>query len=450
MMPPHDRGMVIHPALRLTSIIFLSLLLALPARAVTLLRDAGVEYGLKQLATPVLRAAGLSPARVKVLVVDDSSLNAFVVSNDAIFVHSGLIARLDSAAALQAVLAHEAAHITNGHITRRMTNFGSARTAAQLGLALAVIAAAAGSPEAARGLALGSQSAALRSFLSHTRAEEASADQSGIRYLASAGIPTRGMLDVMEMFRGQEALTSGRQDPYVRTHPLSRDRLRAMEGYVSAYGTENSETAASAYWFARVKGTITAYQRAPSWTLNRLGESGYQDVRFIREALAQHRQSKTKRALSAIDKAIAARPQDPFLYDIKGQILMETRQFNAAVNAYSRAAQIAPRDGLILAGLGRALLATGQVDAARSRLEAARAIDFRDSSMLRDLSVAYARSGQTGMAALVTAERYALRGRLEDAAIHAKRAEAMLPEGSGPWQRAQDVLIAAKRAEKRR
>ena len=70
--------------------------------------------------------------------------------------------------------------------------------------------------------------------------------------------------------------------------------------------------------------------------------------------------------------------------------------------------------------------------------------------MLRDLSVAYAKSGNTGMAALVTAERYALTGRMEDAEINAKRAAGLLAEGSGPWQRAQDVLIAAERAEKRR
>jgi predicted Zn-dependent protease len=70
--------------------------------------------------------------------------------------------------------------------------------------------------------------------------------------------------------------------------------------------------------------------------------------------------------------------------------------------------------------------------------------------MLRDLSVAYAQSKQPGMAALVTAERYALRGRLKDAGIHAKRATGLLPRGSGPWQRAQDVLIASERAAKKR
>ena len=445
--------MTFHTLTRLASTFILGLalavMLAAPARAVSLLRDADMEYALAQVAAPVLTAAGLSAARTKILVVNDGSLNAFVISNDAIYIHSGLIGRMENAAMLQAVIAHEAAHIANGHITRRMTNLGSARTAAGLGMALAVIAAAAGGGEAAGAIAVGSQSAAIRRFLSHTRAEESSADQSGARYLRSAGIPLSGMLDVFRLFRGQEVLSAARQDPYVRSHPLSRDRLRAIEGYVAAYGDAASSNSAKwEYWFARAKGKLTAYQRRPSWTLNRLGETGYADVALMREAMARHRNSQTKRALSAIDKAIAMRPQDPFYYDLKGQILMETRQFAAAANAHGRAVQLRPRDGLLQAGYGRALLASGNVRAALPALERARAIDFRDGSMLRDLSVAYARTGNKGMASLITAERYALRGSLEDAGIHAKRATGLLPEGSGPWQRAHDVLLASERAAK--
>lgn len=420
-----------------------------PASAAGLLRDPDIEYGLKQIAAPILRAAGLSPDRVKILVVDDSTLNAFVVNNGAIFIHSGLINKMTGAEMLQGVIAHEAAHITNGHITRRITNLGVSRTAAGLGLALAAIAAAAGSREAATGIALGTQSAAQRAFLSHTRAEEASADQSGVRYMRSAGVNPKGLLDTLGIFRGKELLSASRQDPYLRSHPLSRDRIRALEAYVAASKATPKNSTAD-YWFARVKGKLTAFQRAPKWTLRRAGETGYKDVQLMRESIALHRSSKTKKAVNAINQAIALRPNDPFLYDLKGQILMESRQFAAAQNAYGQAVRLAPRDALILSGYGRTLLVRGEITAARQTLEKARSIDFRDGIMLRDLSVAYAKSKQPGMAALVTAERYALGGRLKDAGIHAKRASGLLPQGSGPWQRAQDVLIASERAAKKR
>jgi predicted Zn-dependent protease len=422
----------------------------MPAQAQNLLRDADIEYGLSRIAKPVLTAAGLSPSRVKILVVNDSSLNAFVVSNDVIFLHYGLINRMTSAAMLQAVIAHEAAHIVNGHIARRMNNYESTRTAAGIGLALAGVAAATGGGQAAAGLAIGLQSSALARFFKHTQAEEASADQSGVRFLQSAGINPQGMADVLAIFSGQELLSETRQDPYLRSHPLSRDRLRSMEAYVAAYGTHAVTDPTADYWFSRVNGKLSAYTRSPKWTLKRVKETPYPDVRYLREAIAEHRQSRTKQALKAIDAAIAARPTDPFYHDQRGQILLETRNFEAAVAAYGRAVQLAPNDALILSGYGRALMTVRNIKDARQALEKARGIDFRDGSMLRDLSVVYAKSGEQGMAALVTAERYALSGRMEDAVIHAKRAVGLLPNGSGAWQRAQDVLIASERAEKRK
>ena len=425
------------------------LLLAMPAHAISLLRDADMEHALKQIAAPVLRAAGLNPNRVKILVVDEGTLNAFVVSNDAIFVHYGLINKMKSAAMLQGIIAHEAAHIANGHIARRLGNLSNSRTIAGLGIALAAAAAAAGNNKAAGGIALGATTSAQRAFLSHTRAEEASADQSGVRYMKAAGASPQGLLDALNIFAGQETLSVGRQDPYMRSHPLSRDRVRAVAGYVASYG-DLPEDPTAEYWFARLQGKITAYTRAPNWTLRRLKTESYSDVRLLREAIAQHKNSKTQKALRAIDSVIRAKPNDPFYRDQKGQILLETRNFKAAANAYAGAVQRAPNDPLILSGYGRALLASGQVNKALGVLEKSRRQDFRDGSMLRDLATAYAKSGQNGMAALITAERYALGGRLKDAGIHAQRASGLLARGSGPWQRAQDVLIASQRAAKRK
>jgi predicted Zn-dependent protease len=423
------------------------MLLSAQAQAqVRLLRDADIEYALRQLAKPILSAAGLNASQVKILLVDHASLNAFVTDTQHIFIHSGLIGKLDSAKALQAVIAHEAAHIANGHLSRRRANMRNARTAANLGLALAAAGAAAGQGEIATGIALGSQRSAQRQFLSHTRAEEAAADISSVRYLQRAGVDPEGAVEVQEIFRGQELLTPGRQDPYLRSHPLSRERLRALKGLVLS-AKPGSENPTAEYWYARARGKLTAYKRAPSWTLRRLKDSPTQDIALLREAVAQHRQANTKKALSAIDKAIALRPKDPFLYDMKAQILLESRQFKAAVQAYQHAVKLAPRNANISGGLGRAQLATGQYKAALKSLETSRGRDVSDARVLRDLAVVYAKLGKPALASLASAERFALTGRLKDAGIHAKRAADRLPQGSAPWQRAMDVLHAAKQAK---
>jgi len=435
----------------IAALLVLVMTLAAPARAVTLLRDPDIEHGLKMLAEPVLRAAGLSPDQVDILVLDAPSLNAFVVDANSIFLHSGLILRMDNPAMLQSVIAHEAAHIANGHLMRRPVNLRNARTAAALGTILAGIAgAAAGSGEFAAGAAAGIQGAAMRGFFSHTRAEENAADTSGMRYLHSAGIDLSGAVQVMDIFRGQESLSLTRQDAYARTHPLSRDRFRRVRALAQAQSGKAEPDRAAEYWFARAKGKLSAFQRSPKWTLTRAGESGFEDVRLMREAVAYHRRSDLDRALPAIDAAIARRPDDPYLHELRGQILMESRRIKPAVAAYARAAALAPRDALILGAYGRALLADGQVPQAARRLEEARARDGRDIRVLRDLAQAEAQMGNRGMASVLTAERYAMAGRLKDARIHAERASDLLPRGSPGWQRAQDIVMAANAADKRR
>ena len=435
------------PALLLT--VVLSLVSALPAAAITLLRDPDIEYGLSRIAAPILRAAGLSSSNTRIYLVNDQKFNAFVIDHNSIFLNSGLINKIEDVEVLQAVIAHEAAHIANGHLARRRANFRSARSAAGLGLLLGAIAAAAGGgAEAAAGVVVGTQNSALRSFLSHTRAEEASADRSAAGYLSAAGVSPKGLVKLHQAFSGQELLSASRQDPYTRSHPLSRDRMRAAEAYVAAYGDTSKRDPDAEYWYARVRGKVTAFTRSPKWTIRRIREEKFKDVRLMREAVAYHRQNDMRKALKAINQTLSLRGADPYYLELKGQILMENRRWNEALSAYRRASELAPKNALILGGYGRVQLASGQPKSALSAMERARARDFRDSRLLRDMSLAYAKLGQNGMAAVVTAERYALLGRMDDAGLHAKRAVALLPRGSAAWRRAQDVLIASERFAK--
>ena len=121
---------------------------------------------------------------------------------------------------------------------------------------------------------------------------------------------------------------------------------------------------------------------------------------------------------------------------------MRNRQFSQAADAYSKAVSMAPDQALILAGQGRALLAAGQNISALQSLKKARDMDFKNINLLHDLALVYAKLENQGMAALITAERFGLTGALKDAQRHAKKAEALLPQGSPPWQRAQDILNA--------
>lgn len=425
--------------------------LAAPLRAQGIIRDSEIEYALRTMARPLASAAGVSMGSLRILLIDDRKMNAFVADQQTMFLHTGLLLRLSSADQVQAVLAHELAHIANGHIARRGIAAGSARSAAALGLLLAAAAgAASGSGEAAVGLAVGTASAAQRSFFAHTRAEEASADQAGLRYMASASVDPAATAEVLQLFRGQEALSPARQDAYVQTHPLTRDRLRAVEAFVKALPAPGAPDPTAEYWFARAQAKLDGYSRNPADVLRRAPARDTSDAATLRRALAWHRQKKTAEALDEIGILIARRPDDAYAVETKAQILYESKRFDEAAQVYGRAVALAPNDALILGGQGRALLAAGNVEGALAALEKAAARDRADPRLLRDLATAYAKSGQDGMAALATAESRALTGRLADARVMALRASGLLPEGSPGWRRAQDVIRVADTAIKQK
>ncbi|MBE3637048.1 M48 family metalloprotease [Mangrovicoccus algicola] len=440
--------------LRRLAAVMVVLCLASGAQARSLIRDAGLEYALDTIALPVMTSADLWGGSVRVMIVNDMSLNAFVVDGRAVYVHAGLILRLSTPAQLQAVIAHELAHITNGHITRRSLNAESAGLYSGLGLALGVTAGIlSGSPVAGAGLAYGTAGSARGVFLGHTREEESAADRSGMRFLARAGIDPSAMAEVMTLFAGQEDMSPSRQDAYLRSHPLSRDRLRAIRSYAEVLGPRTADQAMVDYWFARLQAKLGAYLRDPDYTFRRYPASDLSDAGRIARSLAQYKMGRAQAAWAELDPVLAARPEDAYLHELKGWIALESNRMDVALPAYRRAAKLAPKEPQVLAGLGKVLLAQGTkaTDAeALAVLQSARSRDARDPGMLRDLAMAYARTGEPAMASLHTAERYALLGEYEDALIHARRAVAGLPVGAPGWARAQDIIDAAERETKNR
>ncbi|MEM7615440.1 MAG: M48 family metalloprotease, partial [Pseudomonadota bacterium] len=198
-----------------------------------LIRDAEVERTLNQIASPILRAAGMGPGQVDLFIVNNPRLNAFVAGGNNIFMHTGLMQKLETVDQLRAVIAHETGHITGGHLARRNERIRQARGSTALGVLLAIGAAVAGSPEGAAAIGSVTGSANNRALLAHSRAEESSADQAGVSFMVAAGSDPRAILEVMQLFRGQEITTGRFSDPYVRTHPLWSQRLRQLEDRIA-------------------------------------------------------------------------------------------------------------------------------------------------------------------------------------------------------------------------
>lgn len=418
---------------------------ATSAFAMSLVRDAEIERTLRQMSAPIYQAAGLAPSSVEMYMVNDRSLNAFVVGGRRIFLHTGLLRELETPEELLGVIAHETGHIAGGHEARRSINLRNAQGPALLGVLAGVAAGvAAGSPEVGVAVSSGSQGALVRSILRNSRSEEASADQAAIAYMTRAGINPLGLQRVIERFRGQEVLSIGAIDPYILTHPLGTERMSLMSRSVKqAQGRSWPKNPDMEYWHGRMRAKLRGFLVDPTRVLDRLEGKPDTEINLYQKAVALHRLPDPAAARSAIDALIAKRPKDPFYLELKGQILHESGLASEAIPYYRQAAKLAPNEPLIKAALGRSLLQLNDraADAeALTILKEARSEDLADVVALRDLATAYERAGDQGMATLATAERYALVNNRKPAIQLARRAAKILPKGSPGWLRAQDIL----------
>ncbi len=419
------------------------------AHAQGLIRDAEIEATMSRLARPVILAAGLSPGQVNIYMINNPRMNAFVAGGNNIFIHTGLLRRLKTQDQLQAVIAHELGHIVGGHIARRNEKLRAGRGPVAIGLLLAAAAIASGNSEAGVTAGLIGNQIAQRDFLAHSRAEESAADQASLRYMAAAGAQPEAVLEVMRLFRGQDALSGRYVDPYAVTHPLWGQRIRYLQDRVASAPKGKPPSAQDAYWHSRMVAKFDGFIGNTRRTIQKYKDDKT-EIGTLARAVAYHRVPNLKAARRNVDALIKARPNDPYYHELKGQFLLEGGDAKGAVSSYRTAARLAPNEALILSGLGRALVALDTGAATQEALDVlvrARSMDDKDPSVLRNLATAYARVGQTGRASLATAERFALQGRLRDAQVHARRATRQLSEGSPGWRQAQDILRLTTRLQ---
>lgn len=420
---------------------------AVPAAAqgISIISDAETENMLREYADPILKAAGLAPGAVKIHLVNDQSLNAFVAEGQQIFINTGLITIVDTPSELKGVMAHEMGHMAGGHLVKRREEFESMSVPMIASMILGVGAIAAGSGDAGMALIMGSQHIAQRSLLAFTREQEASADQAGATFLQRAGLSGQGMLDLFSSMRDQELLSAERQDPFVRSHPLSGARLSALESRVKEspyFGRADSP--ADLHRFKMVQAKLYGFLENPNVTFNRYPPSDNSEYAYYARSVAYHRTGQLDKALAELAPLLEKEPKNPYVWEVKGQIMFESGKTEDAITAYRQAVKLLPDPQLHL-GLGRALLAReDKASAEEAVAELQAATEGGELAFgYYQLSIAYGQLNNIAMAEFSTAQYYDAIGAVKDAKIHAKRAQKLLKAGSPEWLKAQDIAMQA-------
>ena len=400
----------------LAVVVWCMLASAQTAYAQVMLRDAETEWFLRKISDPIFVAAKLDPKSVNMYILGANELNAFVAGGQNIFILSGLILESKDVNNLIGVIAHETGHISGGHNVRR-SEMGQGSTAiAILSMIAGAAAIAAGAGDAGAGIMMGGQTMAQRTMLKYNRTQEATTDQAGAKFLEATETSGRGLVEFFDRLRDQEFLNHVSQDPYVRTHPLSSERVARLTTLMqeSPYWDKpvNPEYE---YWFKRVKAKLMGYMQPTRVTLlNYPVNDKSVEARYAR-VYAYNKGLQWDKAIEEAKSLVHDFPDDPYFQEITGQILLENGRVDESLPYFRRSAELLPNHPLILMSLGHALVALEDRKhdkEARDVLENVVHHDPENSFAWRQLSVVYARDKDEGLTNMATAEYFALTGNL--------------------------------------
>ena len=290
--------------------------------AQTIIRDSEIESYLNQWFTPIFEVNGMSPDQVKIILVQSPDINAFVAGGANIFFYTGLINKTDHPGELIGVMAHELGHVSGGHLVRGRKAMEQASYESILGTIVGIgTAIATGQSGAAGAGSLAGRSVAERRFLSKTRTFEASADQAAMTSMKRANMNPTGVLTFLQKLEGEELLPASQQSEYVRSHPLTRNRISTIEAQVESSPLTDKQFPPE--WLeqhARMKAKLTGFIHPEriAWDYD-IKDTSIPAI--YARAIAAYRQNKLDDSITLTDQLLAKEPQNPYFHELKGQIV---------------------------------------------------------------------------------------------------------------------------------
>ena len=167
----------------------------------------------------------------EILLSREKSVNAFALPGAYFGLHLGLVGTVANKDELASVLGHELSHVTQRHISRLMSR-QAAQTPWLIGAMILGILAASKSPDGANAMIVGGQAAAAQAQLNFSRDMEREADRIGYGVMTQAGFDPVGFVTMFSKLQQASRLNDSGGFPYLRSHPLSTERMADMQGRV--------------------------------------------------------------------------------------------------------------------------------------------------------------------------------------------------------------------------
>ncbi len=412
----------------------------------SLIRDTEIEEILHHDADPIFSVAGFNPKDVQIILIGSKEIQAFA-GPKVMAVYTGLILESKNPNELQGVMGHEIGHLAGGHSARSgdMTRAGMVPMILTMGLG--VLAAIAGAGDAAGGLLVSAPYFGAIGVAGYSREQESRADQAGATLLDKAGISANGLAEFFNNFRYQEVFSEYRRYKYFIDHPLSSDRIDALQNRVKTLPNFNKRDTPEAQaehdiMKAKLDGFIN-----PQVAIVKYAETDKAYPARYARAIAYYQLKEPEKALKLVDALIGDHPDNPYLWELKGQILFEFDRQAEAEAPQRKSVALKPDAPLLRINLGQTLIALDEkakIQEGIGELRKALLQDEENAVAWRLLAEAYDRSGNDGLARLATAEYNYNVGDVVQARVFAMRAREMLAKNTPEWRRATDIVLVSK------
>jgi predicted Zn-dependent protease len=378
------------------------------------LDDPEIETYLNQLGYKLVSVSTRNQREFIFFVVNDPSINAFAMPGGNIGIHTGLLLAAQSESELAGVVAHEIAHVTQDHIARMVASQNQSQWPTMAALALALLAARS-NPNVASAAIASTQALSIQSQLNYSRDYEREADRLGYEMLSRAGFDPRGMSGFFNRLQRASRFYDTSAPAYLRTHPLTSDRIADMEARSESARYQQVEDSLD---FQLVRARLRAQEGTPHDAVL-AARAALKDKRYSSETAARYalvaallRARQFNEAETAVQKLLSGQPAHPMIQQLAARTALAAGNPALALQRYQAGSTAHPGYRPLQYGNIEALLAAGRSNDALAQVEQQLVLYPLDRRMWRLAAHAHAQLGHRLLSHRAQAEAAALSGNL--------------------------------------
>ncbi len=376
------------------------------------LDDADIETYLSQLGNRLAAVSNDPGFGFTFFAINDPNINAFAMPGGYIGVHTGLILSSQTESELAGVLGHEISHVTQRHIARQIYQSKQVGMASMVAMALALLAARSSGQVAGAAIAT-TQAGALSAQLAFSRDFEREADRQGFDILRKAGFDVRGMAAFFSRLQQAVRLYENNATAYLRTHPLTGERLTDMQNREQAVPYRQVVDSAD---FQLVRAKVRAMQGTPRDAVkdleNLLLEKKFASEGAVRYGLAyaRYRARDWSGAEREIDAARQLKISAAMLEHLRADVRLAQGDTAGGLTVYRDAMVRYPLNLGLIYGYGGALIGVRRFEESLRFAEAQLRNYPEDVRLHKMRAESYAGLGQRAMQHRALAEVFILQG----------------------------------------